>query len=94
VMRAIILFGLALAAACGAQAQRTGTVPRPPPPQQRCVEVCKLSDAICRSKDDICRLAADLPGDTWAQGRCESARASCSDAAQRCTSCDAVTSRR
>ena len=35
-----------------------------------CQDVCSLADTICGAADEICRLAHDLPGDTWAAGRC------------------------
>ncbi len=55
-------------------------------PSQRCEDVCKLSTSICDNAESICELAAQLPGDAWAEERCGAAKASCKRAQDRC--CD------
>ncbi len=55
-------------------------------PSDRCADVCKLSDSICDNAGSICELAAQLPGDAWADERCGAAKASCKRATDRC--CD------
>ena len=68
-------------------------LPDPPwsPPRfeanAECTDVCRLAEHICANKDDICRIADQLPGDTWAKGKCDSAKASCSEAKERCEKC-------
>lgn len=57
-----------------------------PPPA--CDDVCGLSEAICENAESICGIAAELPDDDWAAGKCNSAKASCREAKQRCCSCD------
>jgi hypothetical protein len=51
-----------------------------------CQDVCTLSDSICDNAESICELAAELPGDAWASEKCDSAKASCKRATERC--CD------
>lgn len=53
-----------------------------------CGDSCRLSDSICSAASEICKLAAQLPGDAWASGRCDAGKASCSDSARRCCACD------
>lgn len=53
-------------------------------PNDRCEDVCKLSGSICDNAESICDLAAQLPGDAWAEERCGSAKASCKRATERC----------
>ena len=60
---------------------------RPPASGTRCDDVCTLSTGICTNQRRICELAGQLPGDDWAAGKCESARASCKVARERCCSC-------
>lgn len=57
------------------------------PSTDSCQDVCNLKDAICDNAESICRIAKQLEGDTWAQGKCKSARASCDEARQRCCEC-------
>ena len=52
-----------------------------------CLDVCNLKDAICDNAESICRISKQLEGDTWAQGKCRSARASCDEARQQCCRC-------
>ncbi len=66
----------------------------PPPPEPRadapeqCQDICDLADRICEAQEDICRIAGELgPDDTWAQEKCDSAKASCKEAKKRCTDC-------
>ncbi len=54
---------------------------------QACTDVCRLTDSICGNAESICRIAGDLPGDKWAAGKCESAKATCSNATERCCKC-------
>jgi hypothetical protein len=55
-------------------------------PGDRCEDVCKLSGSICDNASSICDLAAQLPGDGWAEERCGAAKASCKRATERCCS--------
>jgi hypothetical protein len=52
-----------------------------------CREICDLGDAICDNASAICRIADDLPGDDWARDKCDSAKASCREAEERCCAC-------
>ena len=52
-----------------------------------CGDVCKLSDSICDDAKKICDIAVTLGNDTWAAGKCESGKQSCSDAHASCCSC-------
>ncbi|MEZ4400946.1 MAG: hypothetical protein R3B06_13050 [Kofleriaceae bacterium] len=52
-----------------------------------CTDVCTLADAICGNADRICELAATLPGDAWAEQRCDAGKATCQAAGERCCSC-------
>ena len=60
---------------------------KPPPPA--CDDVCGLSEAICENSESICGIAAELAPDDWAEQKCNSAKASCREAKQRCCSCEA-----
>jgi hypothetical protein len=53
---------------------------------ETCSEVCSLADAICDNAEQICILADDLK-DQWSRDKCNSAKASCRDAKQRCCAC-------
>jgi hypothetical protein len=53
----------------------------------QCNDVCILADYICQAADDICRIAAGLPDDEWARGKCAKSKASCSEARQKCADC-------
>jgi hypothetical protein len=55
-----------------------------------CANVCNLSDAICDNEETICKLADELgKDDDFAQGKCTNAKASCSEAKQKCCKCSA-----
>ena len=58
-----------------------------PPTRPVCQDVCSLADAICDAADEICQLAAQLPGDTWAEGRCAAGHTACVQARERCCGC-------
>ena len=59
----------------------------PPTPSASCDDACRLGDAICDDARRICDLAQQLPGDAWASGKCDSGKASCERARQRCCDC-------
>ena len=69
--------------------------PQPPTPDptchpaktDTCSDTCTLADAICTDATKICELARQLPGDTWAAGRCSSGDQSCTAAHARCCGC-------
>ncbi len=64
----------------------------PVPPS--CDDVCGLADAICDNAESICNLADELgKDDTWAQDKCDSAKASCRDAKKRCCGCSETDSK-
>lgn len=52
-----------------------------------CRDVCTLADSICGNADKICALGAQLPGDEWAEQRCQAGRVSCAKARERCCAC-------
>lgn len=52
-----------------------------------CGDICNVSDAICQNRDRICDIAQRLPGDSWAESKCESARRSCEEAKEACECC-------
>ena len=52
-----------------------------------CVDVCTLGDSICDNATSICELAAQLPGDAWAEERCNAGKASCKLASEKCCRC-------
>ena len=58
-----------------------------PAQTDRCSDSCKLSDSICDDAKKICDIATTLAGDTWAAGKCESGKTSCTDAHAHCCSC-------
>ena len=63
-------------------------MPQPQTPYaDECRDICSLADAICSNKDRICDIAGEMPEDTWAKGKCDSAKASCNEARDRCTNC-------
>jgi hypothetical protein len=64
-------------------------MPDAAPPEGTCGDVCNLKDAICDNAVSICRIAAELDGDAWADGKCASAKASCKEATDRCCACAA-----
>jgi hypothetical protein len=57
-----------------------------PPPS--CSEICDLAGAICDNAESICEIADELAGDAWAREKCDSAKASCKEATQRCCDCE------
>src|SRR5688572_16570651 len=61
--------------------------PSPQPYSDECKDICSLADAICSNRDRICDIAGEMPEDTWAKGKCDSAKASCNEARDRCTNC-------
>lgn len=63
------------------------TCEAPAPTAGTCGDVCQLGDAICDNAVAICRIADQLAGDVWAHGKCDSAKASCHEAAARCCAC-------
>ena len=67
------------------------TCATPTPAAGTCREVCDLGDAICANASAICRIADDLAGDVWAEGKCASAKASCQEAEARCCGCQRPT---
>jgi hypothetical protein len=54
----------------------------------RCTDVCDLADAICDNAESICGIAGELGDDAWARDKCDSAKASCREAQERCCRCD------
>ncbi len=56
-------------------------------PRETCQDVCRLGDSICDNAAAICDLAAELPGDAWAAGRCDSGKVACKRGNDRCCSC-------
>ena len=62
----------------------------PDPDDATCQDTCRLKDAICDNADSICRIAQDLGEDAWAAEKCQSAKASCKEATQKCCACAAT----
>ncbi|MCG8425314.1 MAG: hypothetical protein MJE77_46130 [Proteobacteria bacterium] len=60
-----------------------GSEVRPPV----CSDVCTVTRSICTNADSICRLARDLPGDNWAEGKCTDAKNACTEAIAACCTC-------
>lgn len=58
-----------------------------PPRTPICDDMCSLKDAICDNATAICDIARELNGDSWAYGKCNSAKASCKEASERCCTC-------
>lgn len=52
-----------------------------------CTDVCVLGGSICDNADNICRIAGELAGDAWAEGKCDDARTACEQATERCCAC-------
>jgi hypothetical protein len=63
----------------------------PAPLRQRggeaCPDVCDLAEYICKAQEDICRISDELGDDDWAQRKCDTAKASCSESRKRCLEC-------
>ncbi len=76
----------AIAAVQAAEVGRAGDTCAPPT-GDRCVDACRLSDAICGNAARICELARGLPGDAWATERCDAGKASCAASIERCCGC-------
>ena len=53
----------------------------------RCHDTCNLADTICTNAAEICKIASELPGDKWADEKCETAKTSCTDAQSQCCHC-------
>jgi hypothetical protein len=62
----------------------------PNPETATCRDTCNIADAICDNAERICDIAEELEGDAWAAEKCESAKASCKEATERCCDCLAV----
>ncbi|MBK9031371.1 MAG: hypothetical protein IPL61_08540 [Myxococcales bacterium] len=77
---------LAMAYTTAATAARACVLPAPP--VTRCADVCELGSAICENAEDICAIAAELGDDAWAKDKCDSAKASCREAQERCCTCN------
>lgn len=60
----------------------------PRAPRGACGDVCSLGDAICDNAESICGIADELGDDPWAREKCDSAKASCREAQERCCRCD------
>jgi hypothetical protein len=60
----------------------------PATPRRGCGDVCELGDAICDNAESICGIADELGDDAWAREKCDSAKASCREAQERCCRCD------
>jgi hypothetical protein len=59
----------------------------PNPETATCRDTCNIADAICDNAERICDIAGQLDGDAWAAEKCESAKASCKEATERCCDC-------
>jgi hypothetical protein len=55
---------------------------------EECKDICDIAEAICSNADSICKIADEMPGDTWAKTKCDSAKASCNEARDRCVNCE------
>lgn len=60
---------------------------RNPPSDEACMEIQRLSDAICENANRICRIANELGDDEAAQASCQRAQRSCKDAQERAGTC-------
>lgn len=60
-----------------------------PPKTDVCTDVCSLRDDICDNAATICGIADKLGDDEWARGKCNSAKASCKEATEKCCDCQA-----
>jgi hypothetical protein len=58
-----------------------------PAKTERCESSCKMSDSICKNASRICELANELAGDSWAAGKCASAKQTCETAHENCCTC-------
>ncbi len=57
------------------------------PKSQVCIDTCKIEDSICKNADSICRLSDNLGENAWAIEKCNSGKASCQEANQKCADC-------
>jgi len=60
-----------------------------PPKTEACDDVCNLKKDICDNAASICRIADQLGDDAWARNKCNSAKASCKEATEKCCGCRA-----
>ena len=60
-----------------------------PPKTEACGDVCELKKDICDNAASICRIADQLGDDDWARRKCNSAKASCKEATEKCCGCRA-----
>ncbi len=59
-----------------------------PGPSDKCKDSCRLADSICENAGKICELATQLGGDdAYANGKCDSGKASCEAAGPACCGC-------
>jgi hypothetical protein len=61
----------------------------PNPGTEPCRDVCGLKEKICENAEEICRIAGEIGDDAWANAKCDSAKASCKEATEKCCSCAA-----
>lgn len=52
-----------------------------------CTQSCTLSDSVCTNAGKICNLARKLPGDDYANEKCQSANDSCKRTREKCCGC-------
>ncbi len=57
------------------------------PTTDTCTQSCTLSDSVCSNADKICNLAGKLPGDDYANEKCQSANDSCKRTREKCCGC-------
>jgi hypothetical protein len=78
----------AVALSTDAAAQHTDDPSCKPAPSETCQSSCQLSDSICSNSKKICKIAGDLGGgDSYANGKCASGKASCTASRGRCCGC-------
>jgi hypothetical protein len=53
----------------------------------KCTNTCTVSDSICDNAKKICDLAAKVPADAWAAGKCDDGTKSCDQAHDNCCAC-------
>jgi hypothetical protein len=58
-----------------------------PPQTEVCDDVCNLKKDICDNAETICDIADKLGDDAWAREKCDSAKASCKEATEKCCGC-------
>ncbi len=52
-----------------------------------CQDTCTLQASICENATSICSLAQQLDNDAWANEKCDSGKASCTLATEKCDEC-------